>query len=114
MIKGRTITLIEAIDTGEVDEFNAPIFEHIETTVENVIIQPAVNDDVVSEYELHGKHLEYILHIPKGDNHNWEDAIIILPDPWNKTVRAYGDSMLYDADMTPLKWNRAVKVEKYE
>lgn len=113
-IKGRKVTLYERIDTGAFDEFNAPIFDYVPTEVDNVLIEPASNDAIVSDMELYGKRMAYVLHIPKGDTHNWKDAKVVLPDPWNVAVKTYGDCMLYDADLTPLAWNKKVKVEVYE
>lgn len=113
-IKGRTVTLYERIETGEVDEFNAPVYEYVESKIDNVLIEAAANDAIVSEVEINGKHLAYVLHIPKGDTHNWKDAKVVLPDPWNVAVKTYGDCMLYDADLTPLDWNKKVKAEIYE
>lgn len=113
-IKGRKVILYERIDTGEVDEFNAPIFDYVSTVVDNVLIEPASNDAIVNDMELYGKRMAYVLHIPKNDKHDWKDAKVVLPDPWDVVVKTYGDCMLYDADLTPLNWNKKVKVEIYE
>lgn len=113
LIKGVTVTLIVREDGG-VDDFNAPVFVDSEVTVDNVLIQPATNEDVVSDNDLYGKHLAFILHIPKGDTHEWRDTFVKLPEPWNVTVRTYGDCMIYDPNLTPLQWNKQVKVEIYE
>lgn len=109
-IKGRTVILHEMTQNG-VDDFNHPIMEENIVEVENVLIEPASNDDVVSEIQLTGKHIAYTLHIPKGDTHNWKDAIVeFYGQSWN----TFGDALIYDEELTPLSWNKKVKVESYE
>jgi len=113
LIKGVPVTLIVRT-SGGVDSFNAPIFVDTEVTVSNVLIEPAANDAVVSENDLYGKHLAFVLHIPKGDTHNWKDTLVRLPAPWNVTCKTYGDCLIYEPSMVPLDWNKKVKVEIYE
>ena len=110
VIKGKTITLYELVETG-LDDFNRPIYEEVPTTVENVLIQPATSDDIVSESEVNGKYIAYILHIPKGDTHNWDDATVEF---YGSKWKTYGNAIIYDEDLTPLDWNKQVKVERYE
>lgn len=109
-IKGRTVQLHEMVQTG-VDDFNHPIMEESIVDVENVLIEPASNDEVVSEIQMSGKHVVYNLHIPKGDTHHWKDAIV---DFYGQSWQTLGDSLIYDEDLTPGPWNKKVKVESYE
>ena len=110
MIKGKTIVLYEKTETG-VDSFGMPIYSEEAVEVENVLVQPASNDAIVNDFELNGKHLAYVLHIPKGDSHEWRDSVVEFN---NQKWRTYGDCLEYDEDMTPLAWNKQVKVERYE
>jgi len=110
MIKGSTIKLYELVAAG-LDDFNRVIYNEVETEVSNVIIQPASNDDIVSESEVNGKHVAYILHIPKGDTHNWDDATVEF---YGCKWKTFGSAMIYDVNLTPLEWNKQVKVERYE
>ena len=110
MIKGKTITLHEMTQTG-LDPFGNPEFASTTVNVDNVLIEPASADAVVAELQLNGKHLAYILHIPKGDTHTWTDTKVEF---YGKTFNTYGGVMEYDEDMTPLDWNKKVKVEAYE
>lgn len=110
MIKGKTITLYETVEHG-FDDFNRPIIHEVATSIENVLIQPASNEAIVSELEVYGKHISYILHIPKGDNHNWSDAIVEF---YGNKWKTYGEEIIYDEDLTPLSWNKQIKVERYE
>lgn len=112
-LKGVSVTLYELEERG-VDDFNAPIFEHNEVVVDNVLVEPASNDAIVSEWDLYGKRIACVLHIPKNDNHNWKDTTVKLPAPWNVTLKTYGDCLLYDPNLTPLAWNKKVKAELYE
>lgn len=110
LLKGRTILLHEKTQTG-VDPFDNPIYTQSNVYVGNVLIEPATNEAVLNEYELNGKHLAYVLHIPKDDTHNWEDTEVEF---YGKTWRTYGDCLIYDENLTPLSWNKKVKVERYE
>lgn len=110
MIKGKTVILYEVSQVGT-DDFNAPIFDEVPTEVSNVLIQPASNDAIISESEVNGKHIAYVLHIPKGDTHNWNDAIVEF---YGNKWRTYGSEIIYDEDLTPLDWNKQIKVERYE
>lgn len=112
-IRGVTVTLFENKQIG-VDAFNSPIYEEVPVEVENVLISPVSNEDITSELELSGKHIVYYLSIPKNDSHDWKDAKIHLPAPWNMVVKTFGDALIYDPNLTPLDWNQKVKVERYE
>lgn len=113
LIRGRTVKLYEQTQTGT-DDFNHPVYSETVVEVENVLIEPASNEAVTSEYDINGKHISYILHIPKGDAHTWANSVVELPDPWNTKVKTYGDCLIYDTDLTPLAWDKKIKVENYE
>lgn len=109
-IKGITVKLHEMIENG-VDDFKHPIMEENIVEVDNVLVEPASNDAVLSEIEITGKHVVYILHIPKGDTHNWKDATVEF---YGQIWRTFGDCLIYDENLAPLDWNKKVKVESYE
>ena len=109
MIKGIQIVLYEKKQTGK-DALNAPIFEEVPVTVENVIVYPAADSDIVSDLQLWGKRSEYELCIPKGDTHNWEDSRV---DFFGKSWKTFGFPKEYIEEMTPLDWNKKVRVERY-
>lgn len=75
MIKGITVILLDQVQTG-VDGFNHPVYAESETPVKDVLVYPATSEDVISELNLSGKHLEYYLCVPKGDNHEWTDRTV--------------------------------------
>lgn len=109
LIKGADVVLYERTQTGT-DPFHAPIYAENAVTVENVLISPAGNEAVVNELQLSGKRLEYTLHIPKGDNHRWEGCRV---DFYGQSFRVFGAVQEYAQDLTPLNWNKQVKVERY-
>lgn len=109
MIQGITVTLLEQTQTG-VDGFNHPVYTEIAKHVKDALVYPATSEDVISELNLSGKHLEYYLCVPKGDNHDWTDHnvqffsqtwhVFSLPEEW------------IDVN-NPSKWNRRYKCERY-
>lgn len=105
LIKGRTVKLIQNSQIG-VDEFNAPIYDETEIEIENVLIEPASNEAIVDELGISGKRVSYILHIPKGDTHVWEDTKVSF---YGETWRTFGDCLIYDERLTPLDWNKKIK-----
>ena len=57
-ITGGPVPLYERRQTGA-DALNAPIYEEIPVTVENVLVGPSSPQDVVSDLQLYGKRAEY-------------------------------------------------------
>lgn len=110
VLKGIPVVLYERIPAGE-DPFHAQIYEETPVTVENVLVTPSTPDDVVNELQLYGKRSEYTLSLPKGDNHVWEDCRVEF---FGQSFRAFGPTWEYIEDLTPLQWNRKVRVERYE
>ena len=109
MIQGITVKLCVRTQTGT-DAFNRPKYSETETEVKNVLVYPATSEDIISEQNLSGKHLEYYLCVPKGDAHVWEDQnVIFLGQTWK--VYGYPEEWI-DAN-NPSKWNRRYKCERY-
>ena len=71
-IHGIPITLIDK-QVMSVDPFGAPVVKDVEILVDNVLVAPALSDDVINQLNLTGKKAVYTLGIPKGDTHDWED-----------------------------------------
>lgn len=109
MIKGISVTLYTQTQSGK-DDFNRPIYTETAITVDDVLVSPAAAEDVTSELDLTGKHLEYELCIPKGDTHDWEDKKISF---FGQTFRSVGPVTEYIEANVPLRWNKKVKVERY-
>ena len=109
LIRGIPVKLYEKtlIDT---DPFGNPVFEENEVMVENVLVSPTNAEDVVNETQIYGKHSEYTLCLPKGDNHNWDDAKVEF---FGKTFKVFGDAKEYQEELVPLSWNKQIRVERY-
>jgi len=110
MIATETVKLITHKQTGT-DEFNAPIYEDVEIPVSGVVVGSPTFDQQVSELNLTGKHLAFVLGIPKGDINNWEDSAVIIR---GKKFKTYGPTLEQTPANVPLRWNKQVKVELYE
>lgn len=116
MIKGETVILYERRQTG-VDPFKRPVYEETPTEVEDVLIAPAsvnantsFSRDVYSDTDLSSKQIEYLLAIPKGDTHDWTDRTVEF---WGQKFRTVGMPIQGIEANIPLRWNKKVKVERY-
>ena len=109
-IKGRTVKLHTFTETST-DPFGNPITEETIESIDNILIEPASNEAIVTELQTIGKRIAYILHIPKDDDHDWRDSVVEFYDSKWKT---YGDCLQYDPELTPLSWGKKIKVERYE
>ena len=112
IVKGLTVTLYEKTELS-VDDFGQKTYTEEPVEVNNVFIQPVADDGITSNLEIAGTHNAYVLHIPKGDAHKWEDSIVYLPEPYNLKVKTYTSGMIYRNDLVPLDWNKQIKAEIY-
>lgn len=109
-IKGITVTLWDKVKTG-VDELRQPIYEEIAEEVENVLVAPVTDEEIVDTLNLTGKHAVYQLAIPKGDEHTWTNRrISFFGSDW-KAIGAGSQGI--EANI-PGEWNMKMKVEKYD
>lgn len=113
-IKGQSVILYEATQTGT-DGFGAPIFTEEPVTVDNVLIGDPTTDDIVSSADLYGKKIVYMLGIPKGDTHNWQDKKISWQDAYGRTitVKSFGYPITGIEANIPLDWHMKVRCEAY-
>lgn len=109
MIRGITVTLLERTQVG-VDGFNHPVYSESETPVNNVLVYPATSEDVISEMNLTGKHLEYYLCVLKGDNHEWTDHYVRF---FSQTWHVYSLPEEWIDTNNPSAWNKRYKCERY-
>ena len=120
-IHGVTVTVRrQTKQSGEYhDPFNRPILRPVETfTVDNVLIGEPSSDDIMSSTNLGSGHrIRYRLAIPKGDDHDWSNCIVTLPEPWGGEsirYRTVGDATLGIEANIPLVWNKKVLLEAYD
>lgn len=109
-IKGIPVKLSVKTQTG-IDDFNRPTYEVSQEVVENVLVGEPSAEDVVNEINLSGKRIAYVLAIPKGDTHIWENTEVEF---WGMTFKTVGIPTQGIDDNIPLQWNKKVKVERYE
>lgn len=114
MIKlhGIDIQIIVKVQSGT-DEFNQPVFTEIPETVHNVLVGQPTADEVTETYNLTQKKVEYVIAIPKGDTHNWENTKVILPSPFSATFYTVGYATAGIENLIPLPWNKKVKLVRY-
>lgn len=110
-MKGISVILYDKVSAG-VDEFNHEIFTETPVTIDNVLVAPVgdAGEAVVSDLDLTGKRSLYMLGIPKGDTHVWDDRTVeFFGEKW----RTVGFSKVGIEHLIPLQWNRKVTVERY-
>lgn len=108
-LHGITVTLFERVQNG-VDPFNRPIFTEIPVEVENVLIAPLSDQEVLDTLNLTGRKAVYQLGIPKGDEHEWENQRVQF---FGETWQVIGIPTEGQSELIPLYWNKKVKVERY-
>lgn len=109
-IRGIDILRCEKKQTG-VDGFGAPIYSDAPEVVHNVLIGEPATEDIVNDLQLYGKRLAYTLALPKGDNRDWDDVTVEF---FGQRFRTYGGVTEGIEAMIPGRWNRKVKVERFE
>lgn len=108
--QGITVTLYEETRIGE-DAFNQAIFKDTPVEVENVLVTPSSQSEILDSVNLYGKKAVYTLAIPKGDTHDWEDRRV---DFFGERWRVFGIPSEGIDGLIPLDWNKKVTVERYE
>ena len=108
-IQGIQVTLINKQVTGY-NPIGEPITSEVTTVVDNVLVSPASQDDIVNNLELYGKHAVYTLAIPKGDTHNWSNAEVEF---FGRRFKTFGDVLQGIESLIPLDWNAKVQVEAF-
>lgn len=110
MIQGMTVTLWNKTQT-DIDGFGNPVYSWSSETVDDVLVGLPSAEERISELNLNGKAIAYVLGIPKGDTHNWKDQV----------VEFFGEKFLtYDIPEVgieaniPLRWHKKVKCIRYE
>lgn len=109
-MKGAAVVLYERTQTGT-DAFNDPVYAETAVTVQNVLIGEPTTDEVTSSVELYGRKIEYMLGLPKGDSHNWEDATVEI---FGKKFRTFGATIQGIEENVPTPWHKKVRVCRYE
>ena len=109
-IHGIPIELAVKVQTGT-DSYNRPVYDITWVAVDNVLIGQPSTEEITDELNLSGKRLDYLLGIPKGDTHDWEDTQVRFFGQVYETIGAPTQGI---ESMIPLSWNKKVKVMRYE
>lgn len=109
-MKGITVTLYERTESG-VDAFNNPIVTEMPVEVDNVLVAPVSDAEVVQSLDLTGKRAVYNLAIPKGDSHEWEGCRVSFFDKDWQVINFEASGIEH---LIPLDWNAKVQVARYE
>ncbi len=107
MIRGITVTLLDRTQSGK-DDFNHPVYEETGIPIQNVLVAPVSDQEIIETLELTGKKAVYQLAIPKGDTHNWEGQRVRF---FGETWRVIGKPTKGIEELIPGPWNMKVKVE---
>ena len=106
-IKGITVTLIQMVQTG-VNALNEAVYSPQAVDVENVLVAPATEQEILDTINLTGRRAVYTLGIPKGDTHDWANQRVrFFGNEW----RTIGEPIEGIEDLIPLHWNKKVRVE---
>ena len=108
---GITITLYDRTQTG-VDALNHPIYTETPVPVDNALVAPLSDNEVIETFNLTGRKAVYQLGIPKGDTHEWAAGKRV--SFFGKDYRIIGEPTEGIDKLIPLSWNKKVKVERYE
>ena len=106
-IKGITVILYEKTQTGR-DEARQPIYEETPVQIDNVLVSPATEQEILDSLNLTGRRAVYTLALPKGDAHDWTDVRVSFFGSTYKTIGAPVEGI---ETMIPLEWNRKVRCE---
>lgn len=107
-MKGVPVVLHVRTQTG-VDAFNDPVFADSTITVDNVLIGQPTTEEIDSTISLYGKRIEYMLGIPKGDAHIWEDSVVEF---WGQRFRTFGMTIQGVEANIPTPWSKKVRVAR--
>ena len=116
---GITVTLYErqqkvTTDTPPVpvfDSFNDPVWEYTAVSVPNVLVGQPTTEELTSGIDLYGKKAEYMIGIPKGDEHAWEDADVEF---FGRRWRTFGTIIQGIEANVPTPWHKKIRVAIYE
>lgn len=107
---GITVTLFVKTPSSK-DEFNRTIYAETAVSVDNVLVAPLSDEEILSEINMTGRRAVYHLAIPKGDTHDWENCKVSF---FGEMFRVIGKPTKGIDALIPLGWNMKVKVEKIE
>ena len=109
-MRGISVILYDKQEVGR-DSMNAPIYEEVPITVDNVLVAPATATEILDTLNLTGKRAVYNMAIPKGDTHIWEDRRVRFFNTDFNVISFPTEGLDH---LIPLSWNKKVQVEIIE
>lgn len=109
-MRGVAVVLYERVQTG-MDAFNDPVYALTPVTVENVLVGQPTTDEITSSIDLYGKKIEYMLGIPKGDTHDWENTTVEI---FGQIFQTFGAIIQGIEENIPTPWHKKVRVCRRE
>ena len=110
-MQGVSVTLYERQSTYNTDAFNNKIYATKAETVDNVLVGQPTTDEITSSIDLYGKKIEYMLGLPKGDSHDWENSRVTIV---GKDYMTFGAVIEGIEANIPTPWHKKVRVCRYE
>ena len=110
MIHGTTVRLYNKTQTGT-DGFNNPIYSVTYEDVPDVLVGEPSDTDHTSDFDLQGASIAYVLGIPKGDTHVWQDQIVEF---FGEKFMCVGIPVTGIEANIPRRWHKKVRVIRYE
>lgn len=114
-MRGITVTLTQKTQSGT-DPFGAPIYTTSTVLVDNVLVGEPSTDDITTSTDLFGKRIDYMLGIPKGDTHDWEDTTVRWTDAYGRTIscETFGFPITGVEHLVPTAWHMKVRCHRFE
>lgn len=112
-LHGVQVILLARAQT-DTDSLGRPVYTTEPVIIDNVLVGQPSTEDITSSTNLSGHKIHYVLGLPKGDDHTWDNTDVILPTPWSCKCRVVGAPIEGIESNIPLLWNRKVLLERYE
>ncbi len=93
------------------DAFNDPVWTYTAVSVANVLVGQPSTEEAQSSLDLYGKRTDYMLGIPKGDQHAWEDTTVEF---FGRSWRTFGAIIQGIEANVPTPWHKKVRVSRIE
>lgn len=94
----------------DTDSFGMPVYTESWLTIDNVLVCEPSSSDIENALTEYGARIKYTICLPKGDDNDWHDTEVILPN--RGVFHTVGDVIEYTEDNLPLDWNRKVHLEQ--
>lgn len=107
-MKSITVKLVVKTEDGT-DPFGAPIETEEIIDVPGCLVGQPSSDEISQTLEMYGKHIAYVIGVPKGDTNKWFDTEVII---WGDRYRTIGFPETGIQENIPLQWGQNVKVER--